>query len=38
VTAAAQERPVASLSTVLAVGLLAGFAIGLFVGQATADR
>ena len=32
-----QEQPVASLSTVLAVGLLAGFTIGLFVGRATAD-
>jgi ElaB/YqjD/DUF883 family membrane-anchored ribosome-binding protein len=35
-TEAAQERPMASLSTALAVGLLAGFAIGLCAGQMSA--
>jgi ElaB/YqjD/DUF883 family membrane-anchored ribosome-binding protein len=33
-TQAAQERPMESLSTTLAVGLLAGFLIGFFVARA----
>ena len=36
-TQVTQDQPMASLGTTLAVGLLAGFVIGLFVGQATAD-
>jgi ElaB/YqjD/DUF883 family membrane-anchored ribosome-binding protein len=34
---AAQEQPMASLGTTLAVGLFAGFVVGLMVGRATAD-
>jgi ElaB/YqjD/DUF883 family membrane-anchored ribosome-binding protein len=37
ITKMTQEQPVASLSTTLAIGLLAGFTIGLLVGRATAD-
>src|SRR5262249_9199438 len=36
-TQVAQARPMESLATTLAVGLLAGFAIGLFVGRASSD-
>ena len=36
-TQAAQEQPMASLGTTLALGLLAGFTIGVLVGRATAD-